>query len=113
MLIWNPAITKKFSRTQKRLIETGFLNLKKGGTLVYSTCSLEPEEDEEVISFLLDKYPDAKMEPIKLPGLKSIPAVTEFQDKKYNPEVKHCLRLWPQDNDTEGFFIAKIQKSMD
>jgi len=29
----------------------------------------------------------------------------------YNDEIKKCLRIWPQDNDTEGFFVAKIRKS--
>jgi NOL1/NOP2/sun family putative RNA methylase len=110
LLIWNPKITKKFSMTQKKLLETGFNNLKKGGTIVYSTCSLEPEEDEEVVSYLLDNHQDAKIEEIKLPGLKSSIPVLEFQGKTYNPEVINCLRLWPQDNDTEGFFVAKIRK---
>lgn len=111
LTIWNPKMTRKFSSEQKRLIESGFNILKKGGTLVYSTCSLEPEEDEEVIDHLLEKYPDAKVEEIKLTGIKKSPAVIEFGNKKYNPEVKKCLRIWPQDNDTEGFFVAKIKRS--
>ncbi len=36
----------------------------------------------------------------------------EFEGEKYNDGVKHCLRLWPQDNDTEGFFVAKIRKKV-
>ena len=49
------------------------------------------------------------VEPIEL-EIKSSPAVQEFEGKTYRKEVKHCLRLWPQDNDTEGFFVAKIKK---
>ena len=109
--IWNPNMVKRISGTQKQLLETAFNNLKVGGVIVYSTCSLEPEEDEGVVDFLLEKYPDAKLEEIELEGLKRSPAVLEFEDKKYNPEVRKCLRLWPQDNDTEGFFVAKIVKS--
>jgi 16S rRNA C967 or C1407 C5-methylase (RsmB/RsmF family) len=90
-------------------LQTGFQVLKKGGTLVYSTCTLEPEEDEGVVDFLLKQFPDAKLEKISL-NLKSSPAVIEFEGKTYNDEVKKCLRLWPQDNDTEGFFVAKIRK---
>jgi 16S rRNA C967 or C1407 C5-methylase (RsmB/RsmF family) len=37
--------------------------------------------------------------------------VLEFEGNKYNPGVKNTLRLWPQDNDTEGFFVAKIMKN--
>ena len=107
--IWNPDMIRRLSTTQKQLIETGFNLIKQDGTLVYSTCSLEPEENEEVVDFLLKKYENAKLEEIKL-NLKKSPAILEFEDKKYSEEVKKCLRIWPQDNDTEGFFVAKIKK---
>lgn len=108
--IWNPVMVKRLSGTQKQLIETAFNNLKKGGVMVYSTCSLEPEEDEGVISFLLDKHADAQLDDINLEGLNHGDAIAEFDGVSFNHEVKKCLRIWPQDNDTEGFFIAKIRK---
>ena len=49
---------KKIARQQKKLLLAAFDNLKKKGELVYSTCSLEPEEDEEVIDFILEKHKD-------------------------------------------------------
>ena len=107
--IWNPDMVKRLSITQKQLIETGFNLLKEKGTLVYSTCSLEPDEDEAVVDFLINKYENAKLEEIKLDIKRSNP-VLEFEDEKYNDEIKKCLRIWPQDNDTEGFFVAKIKK---
>jgi len=107
--IWNPDMVKRLSITQKQLIETGFNLLKDKGTLVYSTCSLEPEEDEGVVDFLINKYENAKVEEIKL-DLKASQPILEFEDKKYNDEIRKCLRIWPQDNDTEGFFVAKIKK---
>ncbi|MDP7244079.1 MAG: NOL1/NOP2/sun family putative RNA methylase [Flavobacteriales bacterium] len=109
--IWNPNMVKRLSITQKQLIETAFNTLKQNGTLVYSTCSLEPEENEAVIDFLLNKYENAKLEPIKLPSIKRSPLILEFENNKYNNEIKKCLRIWPQDNDTEGFFVTKIKKS--
>ena len=107
--IWNPNVAKRMGGVQKRLIETGFNNLKSGGELVYSTCTLEPDENEAVISWLLDNHSDAKTEKINL-DIKSSKAVMEFKGVKYNSGVKNCLRLWPQDNDTEGFFVCKIKK---
>jgi len=107
--IWNPDMIKRLSITQKQLIETGFNLLKENGTLVYSTCSLEPEENEEVVDFLINKYENAKLEEINL-KLKRSPSILEFENKKYNEEIKKCLRIWPQDNDTEGFFVARIKK---
>jgi len=107
--IWNPDMIRRLSITQKQLIETGFNLLKENGTLVYSTCSLEPEENEEVVDFLINKYENARLEEIKL-NIKRSDAILEFENKEYNKEIKKCLRIWPQDNDTEGFFVAKIKK---
>lgn len=108
--IWNANMITKLARQQKELLENAFNNLKKGGELVYSTCSVEPEENEGVVSYLLNEHEDAEIVEVKLPGLKTSPAVTEFDGEKYNPQVKGTIRLWPQDNDTEGFFVAKIGK---
>jgi NOL1/NOP2/sun family putative RNA methylase len=107
--IWNPDMVRRLSITQKQLIETGFNLLKENGIMVYSTCSLEPEEDEGVVDFLLKKYENAKLEEIKLNITRS-PPIPEFENKSYSDEIKKCLRIWPQDNDTEGFFVAKIKK---
>src|SRR3989344_2893321 len=108
--IWNPLMVQRLAHTQKSLIEIAFNNLKPGGTLVYSTCSNEPEENEAVIDFLLNKYENAKLEEIKLKNIKRSNAILEFEGNEYNEEIKKCLRIWPQDNDTEGFFVAKIKK---
>ena len=109
--IWNPLMVQRLAHTQKNLIEIAFSNLKLGGTLVYSTCSNEPEENEAVIDFLLNKYENAKLEDIRIDGLNRSKPILEFENNKYNEEIKKCLRIWPQDNDTEGFFVAKIKKS--
>jgi len=107
---WNPNFVKQMAGIQKQLLETGFNLLKEDGVLVYSTCTLEPEENEGVIHNLLSTHEDAKLEKISLEIKKSEP-VLEFEGQTYNHEIKKCLRIWPQDNDTEGFFVAKIRKS--
>ena len=107
--IWNPHMVRRLAATQKQLMDSAFAVLKPGGTLVYSTCTLEPEENEGVVDYLIDKQ-DAKLEEIKL-NIKRSNSITEFNGKKYNTGVKKCLRIWPQDNDTEGFFVANIKKS--
>lgn len=107
--MWNPDMVKRLAALQKKLIMTAWGVLKPGGTLVYSTCSLEPEENEAVVSHLLDKVDDAAMLEVDLPLKRGNP-VLEFNGKSFNREVHNCLRLWPQDNDTEGFFVAGIRK---
>ena len=108
--IWNEDMIGKIARQQRELIENAFNNLKEGGELVYSTCSQEPEENEAVVDFLLQKFPNAEIVPTALPGLKTSPPILEFAGKHYHPSIQHTLRIWPQDNDTEGFFVAKIRK---
>ncbi len=110
--IWNPKMLRKISNQQKKLLLSAWKNIKPGGVVVYSTCSLEPEENEAVISWLLNEVDDAKVESVKLPGLKVGKAVLEFEGEKYHPSVKKCCRIWPQDNNTEGFFVAKLRKSI-
>ncbi len=109
MLIWNPNGIKRLAGQQKSLINAAFNSLKKGGILVYSTCSIEPDENEGVIDFLLGKHETAKLMEIKL-NLKRADPILEFEGKKYNSEVKKCLRIWPQTNNTGGFFVTKIKK---
>ncbi len=106
---WNPDMVKKMAAEQKKLICHAFSLLKEGGTMVYSTCTMEPDENEGVIDFFLSKNEDARIMPIKL-NIKRSEPITEFEGNQYNPEVKKCLRIWPQDNDSEGFFVCKIIK---
>jgi 16S rRNA (cytosine967-C5)-methyltransferase len=52
----------RLRQTQLELLETASTKLKPGGTLVYSTCSLEPEENTEVVKEFLDRHKDFKLE---------------------------------------------------
>jgi tRNA (cytosine49-C5)-methyltransferase len=107
--MWNPRMVSRISFTQKKLLDNAYSVLKPGGTLVYSTCTMEPEENEGVIHWLLEHHTDATLEEIDIPINRS-PAILEFEGVQYSNEVGKCLRIWPQDNDTEGFFVAKIRK---
>jgi len=108
--IWNAGMISKLARQQVELLVNAFNNLKDGGELVYSTCSVEPEENEGVIHTLLERFDTAEVIPVTLNGLKTVEPIMEFKKVKYNPAVKDCIRIWPQDNDTEGFFVTKIRK---
>jgi NOL1/NOP2/sun family putative RNA methylase len=105
-LMWNEKIIGKFSRQQKKFIAFALKCLKKGGTLVYSTCTHAPEEDEEVIDFALKNFP-VEAEKIELP-LKCRSGITSWDGKTYSDEVKKSCRIYPHDNDSEGFFVCKL-----
>lgn len=107
---WNPAVPKRMSNEQKSLLHSAFCVLKKGGTMVYSTCSLEPEENEEVIDWLLKRHKKTELEEIKITGIKKSETILEYEGKKFDKQISKCLRIMPHDNDTSGFFVAKIRK---
>jgi len=110
LMIWNPNMIKRLGKTQLYLLRNAYKHLLPGGTLVYSTCTLEPDENEAVVSNFLAEHPDMKIVPIELNIVRSDPVVS-FNGVDYNPAVKDCLRIYPQDNDSEGFFVAKFIKA--
>jgi len=91
---------------QRRLLAAAIGLLKPGGVLVYTTCSLEPEEDELNIQWLLENH-DVKLEEVKGPGS---PALTEVLGRSLGPEVAKCRRFWPDETGTQGFFVAMVVK---
>jgi len=108
-LSWNEKMLDIFSRQQKALITSALECLKENGEMIYSTCTHSPEENEEVIQFALDNF-NIKIETIDNLPLKTRPGLTEWKNKKFSNEMKKAHRVYPQDNDTEGFFLCKIRK---
>jgi tRNA (cytosine49-C5)-methyltransferase len=107
--MWNPNTVRKMAAVQRQLVSTAFNNLNEGGSMVYSTCTLEPDENEAIIDFMLKNFDNAKIEKFSL-DIKRGNIVEEFEGKSYDSDVKKTLRIWPQDNNTEGFFVARIKK---
>jgi NOL1/NOP2/sun family putative RNA methylase len=110
LMRWGEWGIERMARLQKGLIRSGFRALKPGGVMVYSTCTFAPEENEGVVDYLLKKEENARVESITLEGLRFRPGVLEWQGRIYDPQVGGCIRIYPQDNDTEGFFVARIRK---
>ncbi len=109
--MWNINMIKKIAGTQKRLAEAALKLLKVGGEMVYSTCTLAPEEDEMIVEHLIKNF-NIEVEQVVLP-LKFREGVCEWEGVEIDKSVKNCLRLYPQDNNTDGFFVAKIRKISD
>lgn len=105
--MWNFKVVQKLSREQKKLFASAVKCLKVGGEIVYSTCTHSPEENELVVSFALKNFP-LEIEKVELP-LKCRPGVKEWKDEKFEEGVEKCCRIYPQDNDSEGFFVSKFK----
>jgi len=106
--MWNIKTIENLSKLQKSLIASAIEILKPGGELVYSTCTHAPEENEEVVDFALKNF-NVKIEKVNLP-VKARQGITNWKEKSYSQDVKFSCRIYPQDANTEGFFIAKIRK---
>jgi tRNA (cytosine40_48-C5)-methyltransferase len=89
---------------QSQLIESALNVVKPGGLLVYSTCSLAPEENEFIINSIIDKF-DITIESIDYGGVDSL---IKFGGKVMDKSIKFTKRFYPHIHNTAGFFIAKI-----
>lgn len=94
-------------RRQKELLKSAYKALKPGGTLVYSTCSLEPEENEIVVDWALKHLEGLKLAPIHTIG---DPGFTKILGQELDPSIALTRRLWPWKTNTQGFFIARFKK---
>lgn len=107
---WSVAAIERFPSIQRRLILAGYLALKPGGVMVYSTCTVAPEENESVVAHLLSRQPEAEVLEAGLPGLVMRPGLAEWERESFPEAVTQCRRILPQDNDTEPFFLALIRR---
>ncbi|KAK4190562.1 NOL1/NOP2/sun family-domain-containing protein [Podospora australis] len=81
---------------------------KTGGYLVYSTCSVAVEENEQVVAYALSRRPNVRLVETGLPFGKE--GFTSFMGKKFHPSLKMTRRYYPHLYNVDGFFVAKFQK---
>jgi len=94
-------------RLQSGLLQRALALTRSGGIVVYSTCTYAPEENEGVVSSVLDQ---ADLVDFRLPGFESSPGLTGFEGFDFGSELTRCARYYPHQNDTGGFFVAKLVK---
>ena len=96
------------SRLQKRLLESAEKMLERDGLIVYSTCSLEPEENEENVDFAVRKL-GLSVEKIKVKNVETVAGVTGWNNKTYDEQVAGSVRVVPNER-MEGFFACVLRK---
>ena len=97
---------------QLRLLESALRAAKPGGQIVYSTCTLAPQEDELVLAALLERFPhQVRIEDVSARLSVSAPAITAIDGRELPQQIRHALRLWPHRLGTAGFFAARLTKT--
>lgn len=108
---WSPGKIKELSEKQKWLLRSAVSSTKPGGVIVYSTCTLAPEENECVIDWIIRKEKGAvEIMSIDLPNCPSSEGLSSYRDKPFDPHMGRTLRIFPTDL-MEGFFVAKLRKT--
>jgi len=91
-----PADIAELARKQTQILKSAGAMVRPGGLLFYSTCSLEKDENEEVVAEFLEHHPDFQVSPFQ--------AGSDLQTKS------GALRTWPHRNDVDGFFVMAFQR---
>ena len=105
---WNGKLNMRprLLELQKKIILRGYDLLGDNGVMLYATCTYNPEENEEIINFLLENR-DAKLLPINL-NCDFEPGLTQWKGNTYDKRLELAARFYPHRIDSVGFFMARI-----
>jgi 16S rRNA (cytosine1407-C5)-methyltransferase len=109
---WREDTNRKMAKDQRRLLKSAILSVKLGGTLVYSTCTFAPEENEMVVQWALETYGSAlEVEDIAIPLPLHMRGLTQWGEQKFDASVSKSVRVLPTE-DVEGFFVVRFKKKV-
>ena len=104
---WTLDHVQGISGIQKGILARAIQATREGGTVVYSTCTFAPEENEAVLQYALDELP-CRLVAFDSP-LEGTSGITEWHDETFDESMTHATRIYPHHNDTGGFFCAKLE----
>lgn len=97
---WEERGPEYYAKLQKEILTCAVQMLKPGGMLLYSTCTFAREEDEDVVAYILERFPEMEL----------IQAETAEGLTCGQAPYEKCLRVWPHKVKGEGHFLALIRK---
>ncbi|KAG1149465.1 hypothetical protein G6F37_006152 [Rhizopus arrhizus] len=103
----------KITELQRNLMKQGWSMLKKGGTMIYSTCSLTISQNEENVAWFLSEFLDAQTEKIPDFCIQPSPIKKQYVNNELQAIIEeHCVRFDPISSRTSGFFVVKFMKKL-
>jgi NOL1/NOP2/sun family putative RNA methylase len=106
---WTMDHVASVAGVQKGILRRAVQATREGGTVVYSTCTFAPEENEAVLDHVLAEEDCELVEWDAPDGFETVPGVTEWEGEEFDPSVELAHRVYPHHNDTGGFFCAKLE----
>ena len=104
---WSLDYIENVAETQKAILRRAVQATRSGGTVVYSTCTFAPEENEAILDHVLERE-NCRLVDFDCP-LETRPGVTDWQGERFDSTVRRAKRIYPHLNDTGGFFCAKLE----
>ncbi|MFC6769730.1 RsmB/NOP family class I SAM-dependent RNA methyltransferase [Natrinema soli] len=104
---WSEGHISSVAGIQKGIIRRAIQATREGGTVVYSTCTFAPEENEAIVQHALDTE-SCRVVDFDL-GLEHSPGLTEWDGEPFDSSLENAARIYPHQNDTGGFFVAKLE----
>lgn len=105
---WSVQEVERYSRLQREILEQAAKMVRPGGSLLYSTCTFSPEEDEQTVEYFLEKEPDFFLE--ELPLAKGVERGRPEWGTGGSEHLSYCRRFWPHRVKGEGHFAALFSR---
>ena len=109
----SPSYLEHVGGVQRDLLRRAADMLRPGGTVLYVTCTFNPDENEAVIADVLgERAGELSVEPIGLDAPHA-PGLTRFEGRDFPPELEAAWRLYPHHLDSGGLFMCRLRKAGD
>ena len=106
---WSVRLVERMARLQRRLLAAALRAVRPGGVVVYATCTLNPLENEVVVQWALDRWPQAvAVEPAPLPVGGTWAGLDRLEGRPLHPALRAAVRV-PPSSTMEGFFICRLR----
>lgn len=102
------AVTRRLAELQLHLLRKAIRLLRPGGQVLYVTCTFAPEENEGVVSRILEDG-EVRLIPLR-PDLPHAPGLTGFEGEHFHPDLEGACRLYPHHLDSGGLFLALLER---